>query len=1150
MSRSAWPVQTKSSFTSSSFETQLKPPLKEPSPDGKSSIMETYETQENIKVGSNQLQERNTDDVLKTCSNSHKSNEPDCLPSKSPITSTSEVSESETWYRPTYVDQAGMNSHLSGPESSTQIGNFSSIFANQTYDNHSISRTNEFSSRILQSQTSYSTTEDLHDPPLNVLMYHQDDLRTSKNTIMRRNGNQNSDYGPIVPNSTIADIDSPRCVLQPKIRMGPQFKTASTTPQDLTQELPFDTTEKAKPSQGKNIASIHPSETSSTEHTSLEASSVIKNPLDRSNNSNREVMNSSMSMNSETISSAHSGDTNVQKISIYRGLETAPYQQSSVAKQQQAHLELDTNYMLNHSISSKRQDEESLGETYNFRAFSGKIEPESKEMKTSPSPTFPTLSGDMSTNYNDRKYPKSSLHRSISPLNRSYPYESQSPILERSFETYHNAEYRRGKSPDVFSSMQQEQQTQLFQQQHRRQPQSQQPHFYQQKYAHHTSHEENHKRPNTPIHHGNSSPYGPTSTRMYPHFDEHNAASLHNKQNTSLKQNSFKLPPRNQNVHATSHHHHNNYHHPNVPLQQQKQRRHHLMQQPTVQPSSQTAIPGGIMSMSPGQNAAVTTNSSNPHQQNRTAPDILKTLLRKKACLYETDTSRAIALITWLVGRRMALNLGYFSRQQLQSGVHYVVSPKITAGIITRTKVNRCMQIILNSCFHYIIPRPDGEEEKGDSFRKQFAATVKGLEDDNLVQALPVPWNDLNVGKALEEWLEIAEDHEEEEESGEGGHKRTVLLCFNENVRSSDDVFRCHNEFIRDAANSANLLLTAGEWKVFFAGGTDQEVMNREVDSAPNSPSHPGLHLRSPSNSPQVKLIPSEDGIMHAPHLLLPSTSTSASSSPIASPKRNPPETTESATDEMLGRMSAFELGKFRTTWCSKRYDHDAHRCGFAHVDVNRGWLRRDPDIYRYRDEICPHIYSTGAFSEMEGCLFNACPKGLKCEYAHSPEEMDYHPNRYKKSLCPNHAAVQKGKGCELRDVCPFLHPPTRPNYREHLCGRAHGHGAHGAHGGYRGSSSANSFQQHNHHPGAPTPIQGQHRRDMPSNPSSSQTGGTRSIVGSLPKGAPMMYVNPAPFSDFDKSLMLPGLQDLFRQRCATMWSHFRDKDVSKYTSF
>ena len=184
--------------------------------------------------------------------------------------------------------------------------------------------------------------------------------------------------------------------------------------------------------------------------------------------------------------------------------------------------------------------------------------------------------------------------------------------------------------------------------------------------------------------------------------------------------------------------------------------------------------------------------TNNPHQQNRTAPNILKTLLRKKACLYESVTSRAIALITWLVGRRMALTLGYFSRQQLQSGVHQVVAPKISAGIITRTKVNRCMQIILNSCFHYIIPRPDGGEEKGDSFRKEFAATVQGLEDDNLVEALPLPWNDLKVGKALEEWLEIAEEHEAEEDGGEGGIKRTVLLCFNENVRSSDDVFRCH----------------------------------------------------------------------------------------------------------------------------------------------------------------------------------------------------------------------------------------------------------------------------------------------------------------------------------------------------------------------
>ena len=82
----------------------------------------------------------------------------------------------------------------------------------------------------------------------------------------------------------------------------------------------------------------------------------------------------------------------------------------------------------------------------------------------------------------------------------------------------------------------------------------------------------------------------------------------------------------------------------------------------------------------------------------RSSSEILKTLLRKKACLYEPETSRAIAFVTWLVGRELALEYGYFSRQQLQSGVHACVAKKIDDGTITRTKVNRCMQIILNSC--------------------------------------------------------------------------------------------------------------------------------------------------------------------------------------------------------------------------------------------------------------------------------------------------------------------------------------------------------------------------------------------------------------------------------------------------------------------
>merc|ERR1712100_885052 len=130
-------------------------------------------------------------------------------------------------------------------------------------------------------------------------------------------------------------------------------------------------------------------------------------------------------------------------------------------------------------------------------------------------------------------------------------------------------------------------------------------------------------------------------------------------------------------------------------------------------------------------------------------------------CLYEPDTSRAVALVTWLVGRELAIEYGFFSRQQLQSGVHACVASKIDGGIITRTKVNRCMQIILNSCFHYIIPRSDGTEEKGDYFREGFAQTVK--DDSYLLKYLSRLWNDVTVDR--ETVLEASLDDIEEKPS-------------------------------------------------------------------------------------------------------------------------------------------------------------------------------------------------------------------------------------------------------------------------------------------------------------------------------------------------------------------------------------------------
>merc|ERR1712224_513778 len=87
-------------------------------------------------------------------------------------------------------------------------------------------------------------------------------------------------------------------------------------------------------------------------------------------------------------------------------------------------------------------------------------------------------------------------------------------------------------------------------------------------------------------------------------------------------------------------------------------------------------------------------------------------------------------------------------------------------------------------------------------------------------------------------------DGEKEEAS-----KRAVLLCFNENVRSAEDVFRCHNDFIRDTANAAHLQLTSQEWRNFFG---------REASRAPHLwgnvgiPTQTGESFGGPPRQPDV----------------------------------------------------------------------------------------------------------------------------------------------------------------------------------------------------------------------------------------------------------------------------------------------------------
>jgi hypothetical protein len=445
----------------------------------------------------------------------------------------------------------------------------------------------------------------------------------------------------------------------------------------------------------------------------------------------------------------------------------------------------------------------------------------------------------------------------------------------------------------------------------------------------------------------------------------------------------------------------------------------------------------------------------------RSSAEVLKTLLRKKACLYEPDTSRAVALVTWLVGRELGLELGFFSRQQLQAGVHACVASKIDSGVITRTKVNRCMQIILNSCFHYIIPRPDGSEESGAVFRLMFAREV--TDDMLLLRELPVPWNDLAVAReavitaASQELLDDTNKNPstpqtspslgpKDPEDHESDPKRAVLLCFNENVRCAEDVFRCHNEFIRDTAHASHLQLSSHEWKHFFGA---------EAAGAPHLWGNIGI--------------------------------------PVATNEMRDP-----AQVDALGVLSVNELSKFRTFWCSKRYEHEHELCGFAHTEVNGGWLRRNPSHYSYKAEMCQFV-SKRVDGRMNSkiMIINECPHGMHCEYAHSVEEMYFHPMRYKNKLC---GALHRTNGvCHLGDACPDFHPMES----------------------YRFPSKkieSRAGARHSRH----------------------TTGGKNAL--SPPVGSPILYASPAPPSRFEDHLTLPGLRSLYRRQCSVVRAHVRNR--------
>jgi len=130
--------------------------------------------------------------------------------------------------------------------------------------------------------------------------------------------------------------------------------------------------------------------------------------------------------------------------------------------------------------------------------------------------------------------------------------------------------------------------------------------------------------------------------------------------------------------------------------------------------------------------------------------------------------------------------------------------------------------------------------------------------------------------------------------------------------------------------------------------------------------------------------------------------------------------------------------------------------------------------------------------------MINQCQHGDKCTRAHSFEEVLYHPVKYKKTVCNASVGIH---GCAMGDACHNLHPmDSRHSIRSHNADNLNHHRQPASRGGNPGNSAS-----------------------------------TRSVSKVAPSGSPMLYVNPAPISSFERHLQMPGLQKLFRQHCSVI---------------
>ncbi|CAA9989454.1 zinc finger protein, putative [Plasmodium knowlesi strain H] len=117
--------------------------------------------------------------------------------------------------------------------------------------------------------------------------------------------------------------------------------------------------------------------------------------------------------------------------------------------------------------------------------------------------------------------------------------------------------------------------------------------------------------------------------------------------------------------------------------------------------------------------------------------------------------------------------------------------------------------------------------------------------------------------------------------------------------------------------------------------------------------------------------------------------------------------------------LSEEDLSRFRTKQCKRLLNGGCNfgidRCQYSH---NEFWNRRcpfylsDSSFIRYITIMCPDVET-----KSDGSINSLCLRGGECPFAHSAEEILYHPLYYKTKRCEDYK-----KGSCNTYYCPFIH--------------------------------------------------------------------------------------------------------------------------------